>query len=181
MRHLMLLSLLVAAPALAGGWTVDRAQSSLRFSGNAQGEAFEGRFAKFDAGIAFDPADLPGSKFDVTIDLDSADTQNEERDGTLKQSDFFDVASHPRATFVATEFARTASGYEARGTLTLRGVARPVTLAFTWTAAGDGAQLNGRATLDRSAFGVGGGDWADPELIANEVEVTTALVLAPAH
>ena len=180
MRALLVSLLLIAAPAFGADWSVDPAKSSLRFSGQAQGEAFEGSFKTFDAKIAFDPAALAGSKFDVGIDLASADTQNEERDGTLKQADFFDVASHPRATFVATEFAATATGFEARGMLTLRGVARPVTLAFTWTPAGAGATLEGTATLDRSAFGVGGGDWADPEMIANEVTVATTLVLVPA-
>ena len=177
-RLLLPLSLFAAAGAQGASWTVAK-DSSLRFTGTAQGEAFEGRFGKFDAKIAFDPADLAGSKFDVTIDLASADTQNEERDGTLRDAPFFDVATQPKATFVATEFAAAGGGFEARGTLTLRGVARPVTLAFTWTPAGAGATLEGKATLDRMQFDVGGGEWEDAEMIAHEVQVATTLVLQP--
>jgi hypothetical protein len=33
--------------------------------------------------------------------------------------------------------------------------------------------------LDRTAFGVGGGDWTDPEMIAHEVKVMTTLILTP--
>ena len=180
MFRLLVLSLLSAGPACAAEWNVVQPGSSLRFAGTAQGEAFEGAFKAFDAKIAFDPARLAGSRFDVSIDLASADTRNEERDGALKEADFFDVAKTPKATWTATEIVAKGAGFEAHGTLTLRGVARPVTLDFTFTPSAGGATLEGRATLDRSAFGVGGGDWADPEMIANEVKVATTLVLQPA-
>lgn len=179
-RRLLPLMLFAATTATAADWNVLPAESSLRFAGSAQGEAFDGAFKTFDAKIAFDPAQLAGSRFDVTVDLASADTQNEERDGTLKDADFFDVAKTPKATYVADRFVAKGTGFEAQGTLTLRGVAKPVTLEFTWTPSAGGATLEGRATLDRTAFGVGGGDWTDPEMIAHEVEVTTKLVLQPA-
>ena len=177
-RTLLLLAL--AGNAAAADWTVDEKASSLRFTGTGQGEDFEGRFTSFDAKIAFDPANLAGAAFDVGIDVASADTRNEERDGALKEADFFDAASHPRARYVATEFVPVGTGFEARGTLTLRGVTKPVTLVFTWTPRNGGATLEGKATLDRTAFGVGGGDWADADTIAHEVKVATTLVLRPA-
>lgn len=179
-RWLSSLMLFAAAGAGAADWKVVPADSSLRFAGSVQGESFQGSFRSFEAKIAFDPAQLAGSRFDVTVDLASADTQNEERDGTLKEADFFDVAKTPKATYVAERFAAKGAGFEAQGTLTLRGVSKPVTLEFTWTPSAGGATLEGRATLDRTAFGVGGGDWADPEMIAHEVQVTTKLVLQPA-
>ena len=181
---LFLASLVLATSALtatahAADWKVDAAQSSLRFSGVSQGEAFDGTFARFTPLIRFDPAALAGSRFDVSIDLASADTQNEERDSTLATGDFFDVEKFPQAKFVAEEFAATADGgFEARGTLSLRGVSKPVTLSFTWTAVDGGARLEGKAKLDRIAFGVGAGDdWSDPDSIAHDVGVATTLVL----
>lgn len=179
-RCFLPLLLFAAASVSAAEWKVVPADSSLRFAGNAQGEAFEGVFKAFEAKISFDPAQLAGSRFDVAIDLASADTQNEERDDALRQADFFDVARTPKATYVAESFIAKGAGFVANGTLTLRGVSRPVPLEFTWTPSAAGATLEGRATLDRSAFGVGGGDWADPEMIANPVQVSTTLVLQPA-
>jgi polyisoprenoid-binding protein YceI len=177
----LLLFVALAAPpaAHAADWSVDAAQSSLRFAGVSQGESFEGSFARFTPAIRFDPAALPGSRFDVTIDLASADTRNEERDSTLVTSDFFDVEKFPQATFVAEDFVAGADGgFEARGTLSLRGVSKPVTLSFTWTPIEGGARLDGSATLDRIAFGVGAGDdWSDPDSIAHQVDVLTTLVL----
>ena len=178
---LLLFAAFLSSPSFGADWTVRADASSLRFSGVSQGEAFEGSFAEFTPQIRFDPAALAGSRFDVRIKLGSANTRNEERDMTLQDSDFFDVANHPEAHFVATDFAATATGFEARGALELRGVRQPVTLAFAWAPLADGARLEGKATLDRTAFGVGaGGDWADAETIAHEVVVETILVLAPA-
>jgi polyisoprenoid-binding protein YceI len=178
----LLVALATSLPgaALAADWSVQADGSSLRFSGTAQGEKFAGRFAQFRAAIRFDPAALDAAKFDVTVQLASADTKNEERDETLQGSDFFDSASYPDARFVATEFVGAGDGFEAHGALELRGVRRPVTLAFTWKPDGTGARLDGKATLDRTEFGVGGGDWEDPEMVAHAVEVATTLRLQPA-
>lgn len=172
--------LLATATVSAGDWTMRPEGSTLRFSGAAQGESFEGKFAQFTPQIRFDPAALEGARFDVTVKLASADTRNQERDETLAGSDFFDVQNYPEARFVATEFAAVEDGFEARGALELRGTRQPVTLSFQWTPIADGVRLEGKATLDRTAFGVGSGDWADAGTIAHEVEVATTLVLVPA-
>ncbi len=173
--------LLSAVLCTAADWTPVADASSLGFKSSYEGEAFEGRFQKFDAVIAFDPAKLDGSRFEVTIPLSGADTQNPERDETLKGSEFFDAAGkQPQAKYSASKFrALGGDRYVAEGTLSLRGVSKPVPLEFTWTA---GAQpvLEGKATVNRLDFGVGGGDWADTELIPNAVQVTTKLTLKPA-
>jgi polyisoprenoid-binding protein YceI len=177
----LLASFAFAHAAAAADWTMQAEGSSLRFSGVAQGEAFEGRFNEFAPKIRFDPAALDDARFDVTIKLASADTRNTERDEALAGGDFFDVANYPEARFIATEFAAAeGGGFEARGALELRGTRQPVTLAFRWTPGAAGARLEGKATLDRTAFGVGAGDWADAETIAHPVEVATTLVLVPA-
>ncbi len=172
--------MLSTASASASDWKVRPEGSSLRFSGAAQGESFEGKFSQFTPNIRFDPAALDGARFDVTIKLASADSRNQERDETLGGSDFFDVKNYPEARFLATEFVAVEGGFEARGALELRGTRQPVTLSFQWKPSADGVRLEGKATLDRTAFGVGAGDWADPATIAHEVEVATTLVLVPA-
>jgi polyisoprenoid-binding protein YceI len=183
MSRIALLAALLACAgsATAADWTVRPEGSSLRFSGVAQGEKFEGRFGEFTPSIRFDPAALEAARFDVTIKLASADSRNEERDEALAGADFFDVANYPEARFVATEFAAIeGGGFEARGALELRGTRQPVTLAFKWTPDKDGVRLEGKATLDRTAFGVGSGDWEDAETVAHAVEVATTLLLVPA-
>ena len=179
MRGLLLA--LLCLPTLAHGadWTMAPG-STLGFSASYQGEKFDGRFARFQPAIRFDPAHLAASRFDVRIALASADTRNAERDDLLKGEDFFASGRAPEARYVATKFrALGGNRYAADGTLTLRGVSKPVTLDFTWTP-GKTATLDGRAALRRLDFGVGGGDWTDTGLIPNEVQVVTHLLLAPA-
>jgi polyisoprenoid-binding protein YceI len=131
--------------------------------------------------MSFDPAKLADSRLDVTIPLAGAATGDGERDSTLRDSDFFNVAKFPQARFVATRFrALGANRYAADGLLTLRGVSKPVTLAFTWTP-GAAPVLVGRATVKRLAFGVGGGDWADTSIIPDDVAVSTRVVFKPAR
>ena len=173
-------ALVLSAPfaARAGTWHADGKTSTLGFSGVSQGDAFDGRFKTFDATIQFDPAQLATSRFDVKITLASADTANSERDDSLRGADFFDTAHTPVATYTATKF-RSLGGnrYAADGTLTLRGVSKPVTLTFAW-AAGATPALVGDAVVNRLDFKVGGGQWADTSQIANAVKVHTSLKLA---
>jgi len=69
--------------------------------------------------------------------------------------------------------------YAADGTLSLRGVRRPLTLTFSW-APGTQPVLSGKATVGRLDFGIGAGDWDDLELIPNAVAVSTRVLLEPA-
>jgi hypothetical protein len=41
--------------------------------------------------------------------------------------------------------------------------------------------LNGKASVNRLDFGVGGGDWADPSLIPNAIAISTKVVFRPAR
>jgi hypothetical protein len=40
--------------------------------------------------------------------------------------------------------------------------------------------LTGKATVKRLDFNVGGGDWADTELLPNDVAISTKVVFTPA-
>ena len=171
---------LATLSAQAASYRADPRSSTLTFSSSYQGEAFAGRFGRFNADIAFDPANLATSRFDVTINVASADTANSERDDTLRGADFFNATKMPTAHYLATKFRSIgANHYAADGMLTLRGVTKPVTLSFTWTR-GAIVSLVGDASVNRLDFGVGGGEWADTATIGNAVKVHTSLLLNPA-
>jgi polyisoprenoid-binding protein YceI len=155
------------------------ASSTLGFSASYQGEKFNGRFSKFDSAIRFDPAHLEQSRFDVNIQLSSANTQNNERDEVLLDSEFFNAKAQPQARYTATKFRSLGQNrFVADGVLSLRGVSKPVLLTFTWTS-GAKPILTGTAQIKRLDFKVGTGDWTDLELIPNLVTVTTKLSLSP--
>ena len=164
----------VQAPA--ADWHVDPARSTLGFSGSQTGTRFEGRFAKYDARIAFDPAHPQGGHATVVIDIASAHTGDTQRDEALPGADWFDVKAFPRATFEASSFEpRGGDQYAARGTLTLRGISHDAVLPFTLTIDGDHAHAKGRLELVRTQFGVGQGPWASGQWVALEVGVDVDL------
>ena len=170
---------LVAAFATAPASAADYVQapgSTLAFASSYEGEVFTGKFGGFSTTLSFDPAELAGSKLDVTIDLAGTNSGNGDRDSTLLGADFFNIAKFAQARYTATKFrALGKNQYAADGNLTLRGVTKPVTLTFTWTP-GTQPVLSGKATVKRLDFGVGGGDWADTGTIPNEVAVSTKVV-----
>lgn len=166
-----------AAPPPAFG--SDPASSRLEFTGVQAGAPFKGSFRKFTAGVVFSPDALADARIDVVIDLASEDTGDEDRDGTIRGPDIFDVAHFPTAHYVTRSFSKTASGYTALGSLTLRGVTKDVPIAFKFTQSGTGASLSGTADLKRLDFGVGRGDWKSTDQVADAVKIAFALALKP--
>lgn len=174
----LLLSVSAAAPAAE--WSLVAAGSTLGFSSSYDGEAFSGRFQRFTPAITLDPAKPEATRIEVSIDIASVATDNEERDGTLATPEFFWTGKFPSATFRTTACkagaAPGAIDCEASLTLRDRTVAMPFNLRFE--AAGGRATLKAAAKVDRIAFEVGSGDWADTDLIPQFVDVTVDLVLA---
>lgn len=178
-RLLAVAALLCAVPARAVDY-VQAPGSTLTFAGSFQGETFTGRFPAFTTRLAFDPRRLAASRLDVAIPMASVTTANADYDSEMRGKAFFDTARFAQARYVATRFrALGGNRYAADGTLTLRGIARPVTLTFTWTP-GTRPVLAGRASVKRLDFGVGAGEWADTALIADAIAVSTRVVLRPA-
>ena len=167
--------------AAAVEWRLDPARSKLSFSGTQQGEAFTGRFNRFTPRIIFAPEALAASQWSVTIDVKSNDSANAERDETMRTSDWFDVAHHPTATYTARQFraGTTAGFYVADGELIIKGRAVRVPLTFRWTPAANGksASLSGQVVVDRHAFALGTGDWADDAWVGRNVTVGVQLAL----
>ena len=164
-----------AEAAAPSAWKVS-AGSTLGFATAWGGSAIEGRFDRWTADILFSPEALDKSKVSVSIDLASAVSGDSQRDESMQGADWFDVASHAKATFTASRFEKTGENrYVAYGTLTLRGVSKPQRLPFTLKIEGDKARVSGVTTLDRTAFGVGQGEWKSTDQIPAEVKVSVEL------
>jgi cytochrome b561/polyisoprenoid-binding protein YceI len=150
--------------------------STLGFSATWAGDTIEGQFKRWTADILFSPDALDRSKLTVSIDMGSAATGDDQRDSSLPSGDFFDTASHPKATFTASKFRKTGEGrFVADGTLDLRGVKKALSLPFSLKIDGDTATARGVTTLDRTAFGVGQGEWASTDQIGAKVKVSFAI------
>lgn len=170
------LALAAPAPAKVQHWTVDKAASKIGFSSSFAGASFSGTFNNWTADISFDPKNLAGSKAVVNIDVSSANTGNPERDESLPTDDWFSAAKFKTATFTTSSIKDLGGGkYQAPGTLTLRGVTKPVTLNFTLSITGDTAKMTGTASVSRADFGVGQGQFKAADTVPFAVPITVSV------
>ena len=94
---------------------------------------------------------VAGSRIRAEVDAASFRTGNPARDTAVRSARFLDAGTHPVMTFASE---RT-DGSTLTGTLTVRGVARPVTLSIESSAATPGAFTARASTrIDRTEFGV---------------------------
>jgi len=166
--------LLLTTNVFASDWTMNTDSSQLTFEGTQAGAPFQGSFADFSSEITLDPANLEKASISVEIVTASANSGSAERDGALPGVDWFDVATHPIASFISSTVTKTDAGYMAEGTLTIKGTALPVTLPFSLNIDGDEAKATGSLSINRNDYGIGTGPLSP--MVGNEVAITFDLV-----
>ncbi len=153
-------------------WQVSRG-GRLGFSVDWNGTPINGSFGRWTGDIRFSPDDLAGSTIIVNVDLGSATTSDAQRDEMLQGDSFFNIAAHPKAVFSSSSISNVGGDkYRARGTLKLNGKSQPLTLDFRLTIDGTNARVSGTSRLKRTAYGVGSGEWAATDEIADNVSVS---------
>jgi len=175
-----MISVLWLPAGMAEQWWQEVDESSnLNFTAEQQGAAFEGRFEQFESHICFDPSEAELGYIKTIIDLTSVNTESAERDEQLPQSDWFHTEKWPQAMFETSSIKANGDGYIAQANLTIRDQTKPVEFHFKFSIDEDtqSASLTGSAILKRLDFGVGQGDWASTEWIADEVIINTQLKL----
>ena len=154
--------------------------NSISFTSKQMGVNVEGSFKKFDAQVAFDPKKPEGGKVGFTIDLTSIDIGDAGTMAELKKPGWFDSARVPAATFASTGIKAAGPGkFEIAGNLTVKGIAKPVTVPVTLTQAGLPAgqtRADGSFVIKRLEYKIGDGDWNDVSLVANDVNVKLRLI-----
>ena len=171
-----LLVALLSGPAQAAHWTVDYAKSKLGFTVLWSAEPFSATFKSWKADIDFDPAAIGQAHATVSIDLASEVSDEPDFDDGLKGAQGFETTKFPQARFVVSKFEHgQGNSYVATGELALKGISRPVTLAFTLTFSGNTVRMTGTAHVLRTDYGVGLGTWAAPTPVAHDVTVTIDL------
>ncbi|MCA0873673.1 cytochrome b/b6 domain-containing protein [Seohaeicola saemankumensis] len=141
------------APASGGaGWTVT--DGSLGITVTQLGSPVSGQFADWTAAITFeDPAQPgPAGQVDVIVNIASL-TLGSVTDQAMGP-DYFDASAFPTAIFSA-DLEKTAQGYLADGTLTIRDQTVPVQMPFQLILDGENAEMTGQLELNRMEFGVG--------------------------
>ncbi|MDD0841097.1 YceI family protein [Curvibacter sp. HBC61] len=155
------------------------AQSEIVFVSKQMGVPVEGRFKKFDAQIAFDPAKPEAAKIAMTVDIASATLGVPESDAELPKAPWFNTAKFPQATFQSTSAKGLGGGkFEIAGKLTIKGNAQDVRFPITLTQSGANTVATGVLPIKRLAFKIGEGEWADTGMVADDVQVKFKFALS---
>lgn len=164
----------VSAPPVA---RLQAAGSEVSFTATQIGVPLEGRFKRFEAQIALDPRQPQTGRVNFQIDLGSV-AVNAETDAELLKPEWFNARQFPKAQFVSRSIQAVGPGrYEVRGALSVKGVSRELVVPVSLSSAGAQATATGSFKLKRLDFKIGDGDWADPSVVANDVQVRFKLLL----
>lgn len=182
-RRILLPALLLALPLCAQTrvFRVDTNHTVLGFKASTLLFDVPGRFAKYQVAIQGDPAAPDTASVRLDIDARSINTENASRDEHLRSADFFDVAKHPRITFVSREVLREGERVRVRGTLTMHGVSKDLDLDFQGAEGVNGAGVptwsyRATLTLDRLDYGIGADSIAAKISLKRPVELNLLLV-----
>ncbi len=111
-----------------GTWTLDPTHTEIGFRVRHLMSKVRGGFETFEGTlVTADP--VTDSTVSVTVDLSSINTGTPDRDNHLRSSDFFDVETHPRMTFVSTGVVqKSEDSFVVTGDLTIKGVTKSIDL-----------------------------------------------------
>ena len=149
------------ATKAAQTYAIDKTHSEVTFQVRHLLTKVRGRFTEFAGTVLFDQEHPEQSSSSLTIDPSSVDTGTADRDAHLRSDDFFAVGTHPTLTFTSSRVVKTGDAtYDVVGTLTIRGVAREITLPVTYLGTAKDPWGNVRAgfetsvTVNRKDFGL---------------------------
>lgn len=157
------------APPAANRWNVDPAHSAVTFRVRHLGITWvNGAFRRWTAELTYDPDHVEASGVTARIETASVDTENERRDGDLREN-FLVVDSFPEMTFTSRQVERVGGGAGAgagaperlriAGDLTIHDVTRAVILdtevgAILTTRQGRRTAFSAATTIRRRDFGL---------------------------
>ena len=135
----------------------------------------DGRFTRVGGTIEFAPDKPASARADIEVDTASFDVGAPEYNDELRQKEWLDSATYPRARFVTTRVTSTGRDrFEALGTLTLKGKTQELRVPITRRRVGALHIYEGEVPISRKAFGIGGASWDDT--VADQVVVKFRIV-----
>jgi polyisoprenoid-binding protein YceI len=181
---------LVCLPATPSGdaagpndWTVDGGHSSVTFRVKHMGASwFTGAFDSVAGTVTLDPSKPDAGSVKIAIPVESVDTNSAQRDGHLKNADFFNAKENPEITFTSTAVKAKGDDLEIAGELAMAGKSKAITIVAQKVGAsemkGKRVGYSSEFTVKRSDFGMTYG--VDGGALGDEVMLRFDLALVPA-
>src|SRR6476660_5915539 len=111
-------------------WVLDPTHSELGFKiKHLMITNVSGSIKNFQGEVETEGENFSTAQINLTADMASISTNNEQRDAHLRNSDFFEVETHPELKFKSTRIEQKDSDeYTLYGELTIKGITKPVKL-----------------------------------------------------
>ncbi len=159
LKKLLPFILLISTAIHAQKYTPGDEGSKVHFTIKNFGIKTGGELTGIKGEIYFFTTDLASCRIDVSVNASTIDTDNESRDGHLKESGYFDVEKFPLITISSTKIDKTnktESGfYYFTGNLTIRDSTKQVAFPFHVEKINDTYLFTGEFEINRLDFGVG--------------------------
>lgn len=122
------------------------------YSVNFTSSKFNGSFKGLKSELSFDENNLSGSKIVASIDANTINTGNGMRNGHAKKG--LDTKTYPTVKFESNAIVKSASGYEANGSLTIKNVTKQIKIPFTFSKTSDGGVFAGSFSVKPAEYNV---------------------------
>jgi polyisoprenoid-binding protein YceI len=179
MRASMLaLALLLVAADSAATRAIDPAKSKVLISAShVFVEHVTGTVPIVSGTVAYAGGSTVPTSVTAVLDPKKIKTGEDDRDGVLQTSDWFDTAKYPTWTFSSEKISSsgTAGDFTMDGRLTIHGVSQPEHLTVTTAGTPEHPLYHATGQIDRHAFGISV-TRLDPA-IGNPVDVTLDIAL----
>jgi polyisoprenoid-binding protein YceI len=152
--RIITLSAIIAWIPLAANWNADAANAKIMFSISGPFGIVHGTFMGLKATLKFDETDLPGSSLSASVDANTVSTGIGLRNHDLKKEEWLNTDKYPLISYRSTKIEKTPTGFKAIGELTLKGVAKPLEIPFTFSSKGNSGVFKGQFVIKRQNFNI---------------------------
>lgn len=136
----------------------DDGDSKVHFTIKNLGIKTGGDFNGLNGSIIFDPNAVSDSRFNVSIQSATIDTDNSQRDKSLR-TEYFETGKYPEIRMASTKIEKTNKTdegyYYFTGTLTIKGITKEVSFPFKAQKVGNDWAFTGDFEIDRLDYNVG--------------------------
>jgi polyisoprenoid-binding protein YceI len=142
--------------------------TAIFFEGYKVTGAHNGEFLDIAGNVTVPGEDITKARVQLTIDMTTFEADEAALTDKLKSADFFEVETYPESRFVSTAIAKTDSGYNVSGNLTMKGTTKNITFPADIQIDGDTLTASAEFTIKRFDWNINYKGLAD-DLIKDEV------------
>lgn len=149
MKHILLVFFLCFGPI----WAIQGQSSKIKSATvtfSFEKKEVTGSISGFSSVSVIDWDNLENSTFEGTVKTETLKTGNFVRDWSLKSGKYFDTDTFPTISFKSNGIVKQSNGMLVSGTLTLKGISKPIEMKFVKSTSG----LTGTTTLYTSDFDI---------------------------